>query len=648
MQSYGPYQIQGTLGRGGMGTVYRGQHEETGNVVAVKVLSREYSENTHFRARFESEIETLFKLHHPNIVQLISYGQENGEMFFAMELVEGRSLFAEQKLVGQFHWRDVMLMTLDVCAGLRHAHDRGVIHRDIKPGNLLLTPDRTVKITDFGIAKLFGGAQMTAHGGVVGTADFMSPEQARGEPVTQRSDLYSVGCVMYSLLTKRPPLPAKSLAEAIHKLTSTIPQRVDQYAAGVPEKLSQLIARLLEKDPEKRVGSVLALSKRLTEILDELKSQADAITEAMPPKVVLDQDFELIDEPGQGGTDSGTRLSLEQTEISKSRLPPTMDSKGAVTSGMPAAKTSAKSDVVPPKQPVTSQDDEAELTVAPLDDASPAQSQSHARQETLQETKKQSYFTEVEKARRAVRPRREPAYSAQAGPIWPYALALLLVLGLAAGGIVFVLNQVPDADQLYEVISDRADNPSAVKSEIETFLRRFPQDERVEEMEQMLLQADSGRYLRRIELKARLRGPGALLPIESAFALAMEDRQLDPVQTLERLQAVASMYESNQDQLPDSGKACLSAIQGQINRQRPIAEEFIQKHRHAIESVINGGDALEERDLPAAESCYQGIIGVYEHNSWAEDLIVEVRQRLVAVQAKLATEKKSPKSSAND
>ena len=118
MRSYGPYIVQDTLGKGGMGTVYRGKHQDSGDVVAVKVLSKEYSENEHFRIRFESEIETLFKLHHPNIVKLISYGQEHGEMFFAMELVEGRSLYAEQKVAGRFHWRDVILMTLDTVSGM--------------------------------------------------------------------------------------------------------------------------------------------------------------------------------------------------------------------------------------------------------------------------------------------------------------------------------------------------------------------------------------------------------------------------------------------------------------------------------------------------------------------------------------------------
>ncbi|MFO0455345.1 MAG: serine/threonine protein kinase [Planctomycetota bacterium] len=184
----GPYEILGVLGRGGMGTVYRAKHFETGELVALKALSHNYTEDEHFRQRFESEINALLKLDHPNIVRLIGYGQDEGALYFAMELVEGKSLFHLQREFRTFDWRDVLVIAKDVAAGLRHAHDRGIIHRDLKPGNLLKAPSGAIKVTDFGIAKSFGQDNNTRDN-VVGTIDFMSPEQANANPLNDRTDL---------------------------------------------------------------------------------------------------------------------------------------------------------------------------------------------------------------------------------------------------------------------------------------------------------------------------------------------------------------------------------------------------------------------------------------------------------------------------
>jgi len=631
MQTYGPYIVQDTIGRGGMGTVYRGKHRETGDEVAIKVLSKEYGESEHFRVRFEAEIETLFKLHHPNIVQLISYGQEHGEMFFAMELVAGRSLYAEQRITGRFHWRDVILMTLDVCAGLRHAHDRGVIHRDIKPGNLLLGPKKIVKITDFGIAKLFGGVQLTAHGGVVGTADFMSPEQAKGEMVTQRSDLYSLGAVMFVLLTKRPPLPAKSMHEAIHNLTSKKPPRVTQLAPGIPEQLSQVISRLLEKDPEKRIGTALALSKRLHEILEELKSKAEAKTESAS----IHHDFELPEESVKAGKTKAKETSAP-TEVSLSPANKIDESSEFRTVELSQpAKPKTEQAASPDVQPTIASEIE-DLKLRPLDDDN--KTQQSTPQDTAQNTAKQSYFTEVDTSRKRItRPRVEPKQSIAV--IWPYVAGLAFVVALAVVGIIFVLMQAPDADTLYETIAARADNPSAVKQEIKEFLERFPDDVRASQVQYMLFQADSRQHIRRLELKAKLSGPVKLLPIENAFLMALRDREIDPSITLIRLQAVAQMYESNQDDMTLDGMQCLSAILGQINLLTPIVEEYESNHRAAMEATLKNAQQLTASDPLAAKRACQGVIEVYRDKAWAQDLVEQATERLKEAEAALAKQK---------
>ncbi len=213
IEQLGPYRIERLLGRGGMGTVYAGVHLETGQRAAIKSLSVAVADDSNLRERFLTEIETLKKLKHPNIVQLYGDGEQDGHLFYVMELVEGQTLQEELQTGHRFDWQEVTTITIEVCQALKHAHDRGVIHRDLKPGNLLRTTDGHIKLSDFGIAKLFGATHLTVAGSVVGTADYMAPEQAEGKPITARTDLYSLGALMFTLLARRPPFHG-SLAAA--------------------------------------------------------------------------------------------------------------------------------------------------------------------------------------------------------------------------------------------------------------------------------------------------------------------------------------------------------------------------------------------------------------------------------------------------
>ena len=204
-ENLGKWRIFKELGRGGMGRVYLAQEEATGRQAALKVLAPELAQDVGFLQRFQREIETLSQLTHPNIVRFYESGFENGHYFYAMEYVDGQSL--DEGLLAQkrMPWRDVLDIALQLCPALRHVHDHGVIHRDLKPSNIIRTAAGHVKLMDFGIAKIFAGSHLTATGGVVGTAEYISPEQASGKPVTKRSDLYSFGVVLYTLLVGRPP-----------------------------------------------------------------------------------------------------------------------------------------------------------------------------------------------------------------------------------------------------------------------------------------------------------------------------------------------------------------------------------------------------------------------------------------------------------
>ncbi len=270
----GPYRLQRIVGRGGMGTVYAAQDESTGEFAAVKVLSPALASDESFRERFAAEIESLKKLQHPNIVRLTGFGEQDGHLFYVMELVEGNSLQEELRRGRRFTWREVSQIAIEICAALKHAHDHGIIHRDLKPANLLLTTDDQIKLFDFGIAKLFGSSQLTT-GSVMGTAAYMAPEQGEGKPVGPRTDLYSLGSVMYALLVGKPPFSGQSIAEVVHKVRFDAPTPVCRLVNEVPVEMEHLIEQLLEKQPERRIPTALAVSHRLKAMEHALSVHSD-------------------------------------------------------------------------------------------------------------------------------------------------------------------------------------------------------------------------------------------------------------------------------------------------------------------------------------------------------------------------------------
>src|SRR5262249_42184934 len=205
------------IGRGGMGRVYLAQEEIGGRQAALKILSPELAQDSGFLQRFQREIDILAQLQHPNIVQFYESGLENGHYFYAMEYIEGQSYAELLPAQGLLPWSEVLIAALHTCPALKHATDHGIIHRDLNPPNLPRTAAGVVKLTDFGIAKVSASSHLTATGGIVGTAEFLSPEQAAGKPVSKRSVLYSLGVVLYTLLTGRTPFEGGNFLDLLHK-----------------------------------------------------------------------------------------------------------------------------------------------------------------------------------------------------------------------------------------------------------------------------------------------------------------------------------------------------------------------------------------------------------------------------------------------
>lgn len=263
----GPYRIERQIGAGGMGTVYYGKHVDTGTVAAIKVLPASLAREPGFVARFNREIEALRKVQSPHIVELYESGVDDNETYFyAMEYVLGETLTERLAREKRIPWRDVIDVGVQICRALKSAHNSGVIHRDLKPSNLMLTPKDFVKLTDFGVAQVFAGGKLTVTGGIIGTAEYMSPEQAQGQRVTKQSDIYALGVVLYVMLTGRPPFIGKTTVEIAQKHRFGQFDSPRRIVPEIPRWLDEVVCKCLEKKPEDRYPDAYVLSLRLEEI----------------------------------------------------------------------------------------------------------------------------------------------------------------------------------------------------------------------------------------------------------------------------------------------------------------------------------------------------------------------------------------------
>jgi serine/threonine-protein kinase len=265
------YQLQDPIGRGGMATIYRGRDLRMDRVVAIKVLREVYSTDPKFVTRFQREAKAASSLQHPNIVQVFDYGQSDGNYFIVMELIEGTDLRRYLRSRGVLAVDRAIIIAHDVALGLGAAHRRAIVHRDVKPQNILVGRDGSIKLTDFGIASVYkdiNAERLTTTGMTLGTVQYYAPEQAQGEIVRPAADVYALGIVMYEMLTGRTPFDGDTpVAVAMQHIQDppTPPRRINP---NIPPALEEIILRCLEKVPEMRFrdGSVLA---RALEMLGE-------------------------------------------------------------------------------------------------------------------------------------------------------------------------------------------------------------------------------------------------------------------------------------------------------------------------------------------------------------------------------------------
>jgi len=292
----GRYQIEERLGQGGMGQVFLGRDPETGERAAIKILSAALVQEEGFLERFQREIDALRKFSHPHIVRLFEDGVEQGAPWFAMEYVPGGTLLELLRTERRVGWRRAYAMAIEICSALKAAHDQGIVHRDLKPSNLLIDPDGHVHLTDFGVAQSYAASQrLTVAGGVIGTAEYMSPEQAAGQRATRHSDLYSLGAVMYAMITGRTPFTGGSTVEVMHKHRYGLFDRPRAVLPDLPREVDDTICKLLEKNPDKRYPDAYVLLRHLQQQLDRDAAQSDAPTSAGATSVEASQTATVSD-----------------------------------------------------------------------------------------------------------------------------------------------------------------------------------------------------------------------------------------------------------------------------------------------------------------------------------------------------------------
>jgi len=262
----GRYHIVSSLGQGGMASVYLAQDLNSGQNVALKLMHDELADDPEFIKRFATEARAAASLDNPNIVRVLDYGQDGQTRYIVQEYVEGRTLKDLIRENGYLDYRLATPLMIQIGLALEHAHQRGVIHRDIKPQNIMVTPNMVVKVTDFGIARTSSANTITLTGGMVlGSVHYFSPEQARGGAITTRSDLYSLGVVFYEMLTGQLPFDGESsVAVAIKHLQET-PALPSTYVRGLPPALDAIVNKAMQKNPDGRYQSA-------REFVDELDS----------------------------------------------------------------------------------------------------------------------------------------------------------------------------------------------------------------------------------------------------------------------------------------------------------------------------------------------------------------------------------------
>lgn len=267
-ETVGEFELGEHLASGTVGDVYRARHVPSGRPAVIKFLQSHAASEPDLQRRFVREVAIVERLNHPNIVRHYDCGLDEDRIYFAMEYVESGTLKDVLRQRGKLPWREAAECAIQICAALEHAHQLGVIHRDLKPVNLFLAEDGLVKVGDFGLARDLNNSRLTMDGQTVGTCRYMPPEQIAGEgELTGATDLYALGCILYEMLVGRTPFDGTSIVEIFDAHLNDFPKPPDKLVRDCPHDLSDLVMLLLEKSPADRPDNATAIQAALADIL---------------------------------------------------------------------------------------------------------------------------------------------------------------------------------------------------------------------------------------------------------------------------------------------------------------------------------------------------------------------------------------------
>ena len=301
IEQIGKYKILEKIGEGAMGEVYKAHDPVLNRFVAIKTISAELGADDTLRKRFEREAQSAARLNHPNIITVFDYGEEQGKIYMAMELLDGSDMKQAIARRAPLSLDDKLSIVDQVAEGLAFAHAHDIVHRDLKPANVHLLSNGQAKIMDFGLARL-GGSEMTRVGMVMGTPHYMSPEQVRGERADARSDVFALGCVFYELLTYRKPFDADSMHSVLFKVMQEEPPPVHDLAPGVPPVLAQVVERAMAKDASQRFQNA-------SEFRSALHRAMQAVAAGQGEKVLPDLAIPAAGAPARTSDASASRSS---------------------------------------------------------------------------------------------------------------------------------------------------------------------------------------------------------------------------------------------------------------------------------------------------------------------------------------------------
>ncbi|MGH9620462.1 MAG: protein kinase domain-containing protein, partial [Bryobacteraceae bacterium] len=310
------YEILDELGRGGMGAVYKVRDRELDRVIALKTIRPDLASNTSTIRRFKQELLLARQISHRNVIRIYDLGVSGGLRFITMEFVDGRDLRSILSEYGKLLPEEAAGIVKQICAGLEAAHAEDVIHRDLKPQNILLDMQRQVRIMDFGLARTLEQSGITGTGMIVGTADYMSPEQARGEQIDARSDLFSLGLILYELLTGVLPFAAESMVSTLFRRTQERAEPVQSIDPSIPGWLARITMRCLEPDPSERYQSAAEIAYDLEHPNAEPARRRFASAEGFAPGALLGSRYRIQAKAGEGGMGvvyRATDLELNRT-----------------------------------------------------------------------------------------------------------------------------------------------------------------------------------------------------------------------------------------------------------------------------------------------------------------------------------------------